>query len=544
MVHRVFRRVAGLWRRNIFPRIWRVAERRTQRNTFVVQRPATTRKPPVGDTRNIRSSESFSSRISKRNHGKIPDHRPVSRKFIRLLRDAVESDRIFQAQAARVNKQRSRYQKLLFFLSEELGNIQRLREKGLHDETMETELKKREYPKHLPEYRAIFNKEAEVLSAVRKDRVRAFTKMYQGAQSEILNVRSDEDRQLYHLPDKFFRDLQRTIDARRTNAVHEGMLTQIGRRARIIQQKIKNPALRDPREDADIDDQLTQVLKERKDAELGQQLNKENIAVRERELVALATPMLVERRMIEGAAASAVSRGSAHKGIKEERFNKRAEDIPRSRDAIKDELDTAKGRMLAALDKRYNKLALRYWLDLEIYLEKDASASRADFDQMYFNDRKAVLRDISVIERYIEKLSNMLRDEGLRNLEDMSSGFGSITGDGQVSSLDIPVIRGMGRIVQLKRPYIQDYVDQIDTDDPISPSRPKPEPDYEHDDTWDGEPIADEEFLDSWSMVAQDLKRQRRIQQWKEKSERKPSGSKPQSMALIEHIGFNMGQVP
>jgi hypothetical protein len=178
----------------------------------------------------------------------------------------------------------------------------------------------------------------------------------------------------------------------------------------------------------------------------------------------------------------AVPRGAAQKPIKEEKLNDRANRIPRTRKGVRDELDYAKTKFLPAVVKHYDKFASQSYTDLELNLENDPSASKADFDNMFFNDRTAALRDISNIERYIRKVRNMMKDEGLRNLEDMSSAFGSIGGDGQVSSCRTWVIQDIGREVRLERPYIEQYLDQIDTENLVSPSQPKSEPDYQHDD--------------------------------------------------------------
>src|ERR1700761_7307049 len=110
--------------------------------------------------------------------------------------------------------------------------------------------------------------------------------MYQAAQGEIFNVPSNNDGQLFHIPNKFFQNLQRTIDARRSMTTQQDELKQSGRRLRSVSQKIKNPALQDPNEDSNIRNQRLQALKEYKDAKIEAQLNEENLVKRERDLVA------------------------------------------------------------------------------------------------------------------------------------------------------------------------------------------------------------------------------------------------------------------
>jgi hypothetical protein len=93
------------------------------------------------------------------------------------------------------------------------------------------------------------------------------------------------------MPNTFFQNLQKTVDARRNMDTQQDMLKQSGRRLRLINEKTKNPALQDPDEDPNLDVQRRQALREYKDAKIESQLNGENLAKRERYLMALATPM-------------------------------------------------------------------------------------------------------------------------------------------------------------------------------------------------------------------------------------------------------------
>ena len=154
---------------------------------------------------------------------------------------------------------------------------------------------------------------------------------------------------------------------------------------------------------------------------------------------------------------------------------------------------------------------------------------------MFFKDREAASRDISTTERYIQKLRNMLRDEGLREIEDMSLGFGSIIGDGDVSSLGTWARDDIDREAQLKQPYIEEYLNQIPSENLVIPSTPKSEPDYQHDDHWDSEPIVDDDS-ESRSTVAKDAKRRHRIDQIKQLGRGRPSGLGRSRLGLIEHF--------
>lgn len=211
-------------------------------------------------------------------------------------------------------------------------------------------------------------------------------------------------------------------------------------------------------------------------------------------------PLFAERRLFESAARSTVSRGSAHKPLNEEILDEKAVTaVPRSREGVNNERQFAHN-LLEYASNRYKKLAWRYYNDLEKYMSESPTASRAQFDQRFFDDRNRALADMSGAERYAEKIRRMQRSEkDLRRLENMSSAFGSVSGDGHAESQGTGAMRFLGTHCRLKWPCIVHYINQVD-ENPFSPSRPKSEPSYEHDLPWDGR-LIDENGFESMSTI-------------------------------------------
>ena len=137
----------------------------------------------------------------------------MSTGFLRLIREAVESDHIFQAQVERIDKQRLLYRELLFSSSEELREVDRLKKDGLGGGERENEINGKYYPTRLLEISTDLNKESDELPAVTKRRERALKRLFQAAEGEIDDVPNDGDAQMHHIPNTFFRYLQRTLDA-------------------------------------------------------------------------------------------------------------------------------------------------------------------------------------------------------------------------------------------------------------------------------------------------------------------------------------------
>ena len=445
--------------------------------------------------------------MSKRRQRPVQGYRPATRDFIRILRDVLESDHAFHTQVARVDTEQLRFRDFLFFQSEDIGEISRLRQMGVTNKTSEDQVNKRDYPRRYPEFHDNFQNPKKALPAVLKRRTRAFDKLYQAAQKEIDHTPNHETGSLYQLPQEFFDNLQRTIDARRTIAAQRAALKEARQQLLAVDHALRQPNLDGEIKAVDLQDQRRKALEAYEHARAESSLHGENIAKRERDLRFRVRPLFAERELFEGAARSTVSRGSDHKPLNEKRLDEKATVVPHTREAILDERQFAR-RLLEYANHRYNKLAWRYYDDIERYINENSCASRTQFDQRFFDYRNRALADIAGAERYAEKIRTMQRSEkNLRHLEDMSSAFGSVSGDGYAESEGTGARKLFGMQCRLERPHIIDYINQIDDENPVSPSRPKSEPSYEHDMPWDGLPIEGSEF-ESMSMVADRSRRQ------------------------------------
>jgi hypothetical protein len=86
--------------------------------------------------------------------------------------------------------QRLRFTEFLFFQNEDLGEINRLREKGVFDNIREDQFRKRDYPRRYPEFHDGFRNETRSLPAALERPKRAFDKLYQAAQGRTIRPQS------------------------------------------------------------------------------------------------------------------------------------------------------------------------------------------------------------------------------------------------------------------------------------------------------------------------------------------------------------------
>lgn len=191
---------------------------------------------------------------------------------------------------------------------------------------------------------------------------------------------------------------------------------------------------------------------------------------------------------MEGAVTTTVCRGSDHKPLEETEFDKRAQNIPRALEGFSQERALAQTHLDATIT-RYENLASHHYYDLDKYLNEILAASRSNFDRQFLADRAQAIKDQDIIQMYMLQIKDLERAEGLRVLAHMSSDFGSISGDGGVSSLGSGHLQAKAVKQKVKQPDIIDYINEIDEKNFVSPFSPKSEPTI-----WDDEPISTGDF--------------------------------------------------
>ena len=495
---------------SIVPINWRVL--RHTNHVDIRLSDTRTRRHIAYTSPDLSSVLSTSSRISKPRSTILHKHRPVSQSFIRLLKTTYHRHKAFRSRAGRAQESKELFRKLLDVRSERLGALERVAESGRRDTELDDDVGRMDYPRLHQKFRKRLNQRCKPLVKLGRERKAAFEKLYQSAQDEIDHVPSDDEGLLYQMPEEFFETLQRTIDARRIHASHTRAFRQIQKDFVAVARKAKPPSDEGQAGAKAVETERTTTLQAFEDARMEKEMNGENLGRWERALMLLVQPLLTEREVFESAAKNVVARGAEHKPLVEAELNKVIESTPRTREDLSVAHDVALKR-IEAMELRHKKLDDQYEIDLERYLTEDSTPSRTAFDRQFFVDRNQAREDIAIARRCLKKIEDLMKAAKAKNLDEMTSEFGSISGDGYVESMGSPVVRYTHLKRRLDRPHIEYYLSHVDVEGAKDPFEAKSPPAYEHDLSWDGQSI-DTADLESRSMV--DYERRRNSRQRKQ----------------------------
>ena len=504
------------------PRSWCIFQRSAKRRRVEPVGPA----PPAPDDDDISlasSSTTLSHERPRLRHKRPANSRPVSDKFIKLLKEALDRDYGFRFCAGSADGKQRKYNALLHLKSSRSGTVKRLRGQGIHNARKEAELQK--FLGLQPERREGLREANKNVAGAAKKLKRALEKVYQAAQHEIDHPPQVNTDSTQYLPNVFFEDLQLTLDAKNAHQDHATELREARRRLIEAGRRLRSADPNNPDEEAALAEQRRDTAQHYAQVKQDSNLNTADMAEREALLLDLLRPHLsdgpiyVSVRELESKG-SVVSRGSKHAPLDEDALADEVPTIPARRDDLINALKATK-KLAKLVEDRYDKLAERYDQDLDEYRGKHGPQSRTKFDRKFCRDRAQATRELAVAERQQDRIKHRLKAERLRRIEDMDSDFEWQPKDGHCESEGSRARDKRKVRKKIASGLVEEFLENIPEDDLVDPfETPASEPNYQHDNTWDARPV-DVGDIDGVSTAGKGTLEGRRIRKWRSDMEQK-----------------------
>lgn len=442
------------------------------------------------------------------------EHSPISDEFFRVLELVIGSDATLRGIDRALKENKSRHDRVLDEMGVDDGRIKRLRRNGGLHWFHEAEIRDKGHEAKSSEWvDAIHDLEKRHQDATRR-RTRALEKFYAVAQQAITLGQSDDGNPHYTFPWEFFDDLQKLIDARKSWTDHHETTRQVGQQVVRLHQQLQQI-------DSEDVNARNEARRNRHKAVKGLQAlrnidnaQKQNVIKREEALLRLVRPFVATEAKLfrESSNESEVSRGGNHRSM-DPNIMTEIEDIPSDREDLMQALEAA-SNVVKSKTSRYNKLAARYYPD---FVERNPDSDpqvRLAFDRQFFQDRRQATREIALAQRFVRRIKQRLKNENLRELEDMTSDFGTLSRDRHTGSRSPDVMNYIGKVEEIERPYVQQYVDAVpDKNELGRVSSPPANPVGQFDNEWEARPIEVGDF-DTWSR-ADDPVTTDRIRLWR-----------------------------
>ena len=439
----------------------------------------------------------------------------VTEAFLRLLKAVVDVDQNLRTVRKEIRNRVGKYNTCLEMMSVDIGKVSRLQRKGIFGSPDEIRVATMGYEKRLLSRRNAARKFQNALSNLEKDRRRAFIKLYRASQKAIDDPPDGEDGPHFILPNEFFETLQNILDARIADRSHAARTRELRERVSELKNSLRTV---DPEDDhaISLNNQREEASKAKRESAMEDRHRAQNMSKKERILIRKAWPYVaIEGELFQraGLPASNVSRGDMHETM-DDNVSNEVKAIPDDEDHLKNAFNAAI-QLHESKMNRFNRLAGKYSRDLEKHLNDkvDKHLARIEFDNQFYIDRAQAMREVAIAERQVNSSRRRLEDEDYQELEDMDRNYGTLSEDGQVSSMGTFFLQTMGIKQRLDHPYVAKFLENIDHDNLINPTQPPTEPRSANDSEWEARSIEVGDF-DTWSR-ADDHRTAERIQRWR-----------------------------
>ena len=425
----------------------------------------------------------------------------------------MDRDQVLRCIEKGLHSRLDRYQAVLESMSTETGKLRRHQRKGTAGSL--DEVKVGELKKTLLVRKTSARKLQDMIGNLKKDRRRAFNRLYRVSQMELDNPPRAKEGSFFILPEDFSEILQDVLDARSADEPQAEQTRELGKRARELDQSLTT--VDKTTEAANIiKAQRQDASNEQQEAAMEADARAKNLAELESWMIGEAWPFVtMEGDMFQRTRSnvSQVSRGNMHQAM-DDNVSNEVKAIPSGREHLNIAINVAI-ELHANKQKRFIKLARRYYHDLGGYTKDkvDKHQARIEFDQQFYSDRAQAMREAAIVERQYQDLKKRREIEGERKLEDMYSNYGTLSEDGHVSSMGTFHLRAVRRAYALDQPYVEEYLDNIDQDHLLSPTCPPTEPKSANDSDFVARSLNVGNF-DTFSR-ADDHRTAKRIQRWR-----------------------------